>query len=256
MSGVRVLALRTPTLPPATHTNCYRIGDVLIDPASPYPDEQERLMDWLAVEGPLPSRVLLTHHHHDHVGGVEAYVRATGAEVWAHRDARVPFRVDRRLDDEEELDTGAGRLRCLHTPGHADGHLVFHVESGEIVAGDLVAGEGTIVVAPPEGHLATYLESLERVLPLCGALLPAHGPRMEDGAAVLRHYLAHRHARSRQVEEALRAGRDDADAIAARVYEGIPGVDLALAAAQVRAHLQWLQEQGRARRNGAKWEAA
>jgi glyoxylase-like metal-dependent hydrolase (beta-lactamase superfamily II) len=256
MSPVRALALRTPTLPPATHTNCYRVGDVLIDPASPYADEQARLLDWLRAAGPLPRRVLLTHHHHDHIGGVESYVRQSGAEVWAHRDARVPFRVDRRLEDGDVVETDGGTLTCLHTPGHADGHLVFHVESGELIAGDLVAGEGTIVVAPPEGHLATYLRSLERILPLCGALLPAHGPRLPNGGAVVRHYLAHRHARSEQVERALRDGCAQDSEIAAQVYRGIPGVDPRLAAAQVRAHLEWLGENGRARRDGERWEAA
>jgi glyoxylase-like metal-dependent hydrolase (beta-lactamase superfamily II) len=162
----------------------------------------------------------------------------------------VPFRVDRRLGEGSIVDTGAGVLRCLHTPGHADGHLAFTLagEAGaprETVVGDLVAGEGTIVIAPPEGHLGTYLASLERILDLGGVLLPAHGPALPDGPAVVRHYLGHRHARTAQFEAALRDGADTAERVAERVYAGIPGVDLRLAAAQVRAHLQWLAEQAR-----------
>ena len=155
-----VLAVRTPTLPPATHTNCYRLGDCVIDPASPYPEEQERLRRWA---GPI-RRVLLTHHHHDHIGGVEELVATTGAAVWAHADAQVPFRVDHRVADGDRVDTGAGVLIALHTPGHADGHLAWQLEgTGDVIAGDLVAGEGTIVLLPPEGNLAVYLASLARV---------------------------------------------------------------------------------------------
>jgi ribonuclease/clavin/mitogillin len=253
-SSPSVLPVRTPTLPPATHTNCYRLGDTVVDPASPWPDEQRRLAAWAG----RPTRILLTHHHHDHIGGVEALVRSTGAEVWAHADARVPFPVHRRLADGDRVDTGKGTLRCLYTPGHADGHLAFLVEhTGEVIAGDLVAGEGTIVVAPPEGHLATYLASLERLLSLCTALLPAHGPALPDGPAVLRRYLAHRHARTGQVRDALRRGARSPREVASHVYAGVPGVDPSLAADQVRAHLVWLQERGEARRHADDvWEVS
>jgi glyoxylase-like metal-dependent hydrolase (beta-lactamase superfamily II) len=245
---IDVLPVRTPTVPPATHTNCYRVGRTVIDPASPYPDEQARLAAWLA-DG--VDRIVLTHHHVDHIGGVVDLAARTGAPVYAHADARMPFPVDVRLEDDDVLDTGAGHLRCLHTPGHADGHLCFLLEeTGEIIAGDMVAGTGTIVLLPPEGHLATYLASLERLLPLATTLLPAHGPAIPDGVGLVRHYIAHRHARTAQVEAALADGPRDPRGIAAAVYAGVPGVDLALAAAQVRTHLSWLVEHGRVRAIG------
>ncbi len=245
-----VLPVRTPTVPPATHTNCYRFGRTVIDPASPWADEQERLAAWAGVgsNGRGVDTILLTHHHVDHVGGVADLVARTGAKVYAHPDARVPFRVDGQLVDGDVVDTGAGHLRCLHTPGHADGHLCFRVEeSGDIVAGDMVAGHGTIVLIEPEGHLATYLASLERLVPLAGRLLPAHGPVLEDGRAVLERYIAHRHARTEQIAAALGGGPLDPEGIAAVVYAGVPGVNLGLAAVQVRTHLTWLVERGRVR---------
>lgn len=240
---MEVLPLRTPTIPPATHTNCYRVGRTYIDPASPWEDEQARLLAW--AHGGV-DRIVITHHHHDHVGGVAALAAATGAPVYAHRDARVDFPVDVWLEDGDGIDTGSGVLRCLHTPGHADGHLALHLEGTDhVIAGDLVAGEGTIVLVEPEGDLEVYLDSLARVRPLVGTMWPAHGRALVDGQGVVDRYTAHRHHRTRQILTALTAGPADPDRIAERVYEGVPGVNLALAALQVRTHLRWLERRGR-----------
>ncbi len=238
------LALETPTLPPATHTNCWRLGSVVIDPASPWPAEQERLWAWLA-DAP-PTKILLTHHHADHTGGVEALRARCGASVWAHREARLPFEVDGRLEEGDAVETGAGVLRCLSTPGHADGHLCYRLETAdstaETVIGDMMAGIGTILLAPPEGHLATYMASLERLERLGGRFLPAHGAAMEDGAAVARMYLAHRRARTEQVRAALAQGMSAPEQIAAWIYAGVPGVNLDIAALQISAHLHYIGE--------------
>jgi glyoxylase-like metal-dependent hydrolase (beta-lactamase superfamily II) len=245
------LPVRTPTLPPATHTNCYRVGDTVIDPASPWPDEQASLAAWC---GPI-ARILLTHHHPDHVGGVADLVARTGAVVWAHRDAAVPFTVDRRLEDGDVVDTGGGRLRCLHTPGHADGHLAFQLDdSGEVICGDLVAGVGTIVLVPPEGDLEVYLASLSRVGTVATRLWPAHGPPVPGDTT--ERYIAHRHMRTAQFEAVLAEGSASPQQIAAAVYAGIPGVDFAFAALQVRTHLAWLAARGRALERDGRWHAA
>jgi ribonuclease/clavin/mitogillin len=247
---IEVLAVRTPTLPPATHTNSYRVGRVVIDPASPWPEEQERLAAWA---GPV-ERILLTHHHGDHIGGVEDLRRRTGAKVCAHADARLPFSVDERLGEGDLVPTGGLPLRCLHTPGHADGHLAFQLgDTGEVIVGDLLAGVGTIVIAPPEGHLRTYLGSLERIARIASRAHPAHGPALEDAPRAVAQLVAHRHGRTAQLEALLERGPRTPGQLAGEVYGRVPGVDLKLAEAQVRAHLAWLAEEGRAFAEGGRW---
>src|ERR1700761_7387308 len=127
---IRVVPLRTPTLPPATHTNCYLIGAgasvIVIHPASPYDDEQARLDDFVQAHNLRPSEIVLTHHHVDHVSGATALAARHGIGVAAHAETAKRLRgrvtVDRLLDEGDEL---PGGLRAVHTPGHAPGHLCF-----------------------------------------------------------------------------------------------------------------------------------
>ncbi len=195
--GIVSVAVRTPTLPPATHTGCFVAGVdevVAIDPGSPYPDQQEALAREIGGRGALVA-VILTHHHGDHAGGASALARALGAPVWAHAATAAALsgvEVARHLEHGEVLAVGGRRLRVLHTPGHAAGHVCLRDEaSAATVAGDMVAGVGTILIDPAGGHMATYLASLEAMLAAgVGALLPAHGPVIDDGPAKLREYLA------------------------------------------------------------------
>ena len=249
--------MRTPTLPPATHTNCYVLGPpqalVLVDPASPWEEEQEAL--WAQVQGlGRVAGILLTHHHPDHVGGVEDMVARTGAPVLAHplTAERVSFPVDRLVQEGEQV---AG-WTLIHTPGHATGHLcLWRPESGELIAGDMVAGEGTIVLEPPEGDLADYLASLERLAELePEAVYPAHGPKLH--AEVFDRYIAHRHARTEQIKGALSVQAQSALDLVAKVYgETIPRFVYPLAARQVRCHLLWLQTRGQATHSDQGWTA-
>jgi len=253
--GVHVVPLRTPTLPPATHTNCVVVGDdervVVIDPASPFTDEQRALGDWLRERGARVEAIWLTHHHADHVGGAAALKEAFEAPILAHpmtiERLRGLVTVDGPLFDGDEAELGALKLEVLHTPGHARGHLAFwEAEGGTLVAGDLVAGQGTIVIDPPEGDMADYLATLAGLIQRgIGAIVPAHGPLIEDGDERLFSYIAHRQRREAQVMEALRdRGEGKAIDLVPGVYPEVPAMFWPLAARQVLAHLLKLEAEG------------
>ena len=250
--GVRVIALRTPTIPPATHTNCYVIGSesdgvVVIDPASPYPEEQAILDRALA--GLRVREIWLTHHHVDHVGGVVHLAERLGVGVAAPpiTTELVRFPVTRAIHDGEV----AGRLRAIFTPGHAPGHLCFLDEpTGFLVAGDMVAGLGTIIVDPDEGDMQEYLASLARMKALePRALLPAHGPTLADPPAKLDEYTAHRLKREALVLAALKA-RQAATAreLVPDVYQDVAPAIYPLAERSLLAHLIKLEREGNAAR--------
>ncbi|MEJ7604005.1 MAG: MBL fold metallo-hydrolase, partial [Kofleriaceae bacterium] len=251
--GIRVLALRTPTLPPAAHTNVYLVGPddgpvAVVDPGSPYPDQQAVLDDVLAQ---LPiSLVLLTHHHGDHVGGATALAARWGVEIAAHPATarRLAGRVDvtRLIEDGEQVH---GAI-AVHTPGHAEGHLCFEL-AGSLIAGDMVAGLGTILIDPSEGDMAQYLASLELLLARPAAqILPAHGPVITDGPAKLREYLSHRRAREARVAAALGDEPCSIGELVAEVYRDTPRVLWPLAERSLLAHLVKLAHDGRAREHG------
>jgi glyoxylase-like metal-dependent hydrolase (beta-lactamase superfamily II) len=269
--GIRVVPVRTPTLPPATHTNVWVVGDgeiAVFDPASPWEDEQERLASALLARIDRGERVrwlVLTHHHADHVSGAVALRdqlarHGETPRIVAHPENRrwCPVPIDLAWEDGQTWEIGGRKLTAWHTPGHAPGHLVFHDEaSGALVAGDLVAGVGTIAISPIDGDLGQYLASLERARALdASVLLPAHGPALHQAEAVLSFYVAHRHQRSDQIRGALaRNGRSTAAELVPLVY---PELDPAVARAaegQIASHLKWMGEHGLATGDVLGWEA-
>ena len=262
---VSVLPLRTPTLPPATHTNCYFLGSeslTIVEPASPWPEEQERLLEavsGLVSAGKVLERILLTHHHMDHVGGVQALSEALDCPVVAHpRTAellRGQLEVHACLDEGDLLNTDCGPWEVLHTPGHATGHIcLFNSRSGELIAGDMVAGEGTIVLDPPEGVLADYLVSLGRLRALGPRVLyPAHGPALTEAEAILGWYIDHRLERTEQVRDCLSRGSASPEELVTQIYTEIPLGYHPVAARQVLCHLQWMETQKEVREESGRW---
>lgn len=254
--SIRVLALRTPTLPPATHTNAYVVGPsggpvVVVDPGSPYPEVQRQLADALAHE--RVAAVLLTHHHGDHVGGAAAL----GVPIVAHAITRELLTgvvaVTDTLADGATLAAGDVTLTAIHTPGHARGHLCFAVGDA-VIAGDMVAGVGTILIDPDEGDMAHYLASLARLAARGPhALLPAHGPMISDGVGKLRAYTAHRLGREARVLAAIRS-RPAPSTLAELVpiaYADTPPALWVIAERSLHAHVNKLVADGSVRVHGA-----
>lgn len=246
---IRVLALRTPTLPPAAHTNVYLVGPaggpvVAVDPGSPYPEEQAAL-DAVLEDLPIAA-IALTHHHGDHVGGAGALAARWGVPILAH--AATARRLDGIVDVTRTLADGEDvhGMTAVFTPGHAEGHLCFALDD-TIIAGDMVAGIGTILIDPSEGDMALYLASLEALLARPPAtLLPAHGSPIVDGPAKLRAYLAHRRMREDRVLAALADAPRTLGQIVQVAYADTPRMLWPLAERSLRAHLDKLVAEDRA----------
>jgi len=265
--GIYLCPLRTPTIPPATHTNCYLVGGdemVVIDPGSPYSDQQEVLdtvVERFMAQGRRMREIIITHLHPDHIGGVMHLSKEFNLPIAAHRLTAEAIngevRVDRLIEDGEvieltEASTGLNwRLRAMWTPGHARGHLSFYEErTGSLLTGDCVVGFGTVVIAPPEGNMNDYLASLHRflALPRLTALMPGHGPVIADARGKINDYIAHRHEREAQIINALRQGARTASQIVKSVYTDVPEAMHQLAEMSVLAHLEKLEGEGRVER--------
>lgn len=262
--GVFLLPLRTPTLPPATHTNAFLLGHeemVLIDPATPLADEQERLLhalDDLRASGRRVKEIWISHHHSDHVGAVDAVRRHLAVPVLAHAASQKALRrqgieTDGALADDQVVELSGGgvhqptlRVRVLHTPGHAPGHLAFYEEASRtLLAGDLTSTLSTIVIDPPEGDMHAYLRSLERVRDLDARILfPAHGPGHPAPSRHLEKLIAHRLEREAKVLEAWNDGLHSARAMVGRVYDDVPEELHPVAERQIEAHLGRLRKLG------------
>jgi ribonuclease/clavin/mitogillin len=183
-----------------------------------------------ALDGVPLARVLITHAHPDHIGGLPA-LRAR----WPDLIVCPPGAVDPRLE-------------IVPTPGHSPDHVCFFDRaSGDLFCGDLARIGGTVVIpARKGGDLRAYLASLRRVRDLNPRrLLPGHGPIVDQPIALIDAYLAHRAARERQIVSAMEEGAKTVEEIVARVYPDLSPSLRAAAAETVEAHLQKLGLEGR-----------
>lgn len=238
--GVQVLPVPTATLPPADHTNCYLIGApggplIVVDPAITHREAMEELADVVDRHGGEVQAYLYTHGHGDHVGDEDLLREAFDVPIWGHEHGGM--RVDRALEDGDVLEVGGHQWTVLHTPGHHPGHLCLLGEAG-LIAGDMVAGIGTILIPPGQGDMNVYLEQLERLASLEPHMLfPSHGPVITRPQALLAHYLRHRRARHDRVLDAVHSGRTSVADIAKEAYADSPDAHPGLAQDQTLAHL-------------------
>ncbi len=248
-------------------TNTWLVGDRALAIIDPGPADPRHLAAIIAAAAKRPvTHILLTHAHRDHSDGITALKRETGAVVRAmprdppnhHRsDDQTPspsgadfiawdVPIDLALAHGDTFNAGDAAFVAVHTPGHAPDHLCFALSgSGVLFSGDHVMGWSTSVIAPPEGHMGRYLDSLEAVLARPEVrYLPGHGGEIADGRRTAKTYLIHRQMRERAVIEALRSGARTPNAIAAIVYAGLDPAIWPAAVLSVQAHVELLVEKG------------
>jgi len=260
--GVSMFPVRTPTLPPATHTNTYALGReevLLVEPATPYEDERREWLAWARAREGRVVGVLATHHHVDHASAAGAFARALAVPLLAH-PSTVERLTDldgvtvRALSDGEKLVLGHASYRVLHTPGHAPGHVcLWNAAQKTLIAGDMVANGSTILIPPDDGgDMADYIAQLERLLDLgATTLLPAHGEPIDDPHAVLTYYVKHRRMREEKVRAAFvrlfaEFGRaPELHELVPLAYDDTPAHLHLIAAAAAEAHLVKLRREGR-----------
>ena len=246
-----------------TGTNTYLVGAetgavAVVDPG---PEDDRHLNALLKAIGGRPvSHILLTHTHRDHAPLAAPLAASVGAPILAAPAPPVEthasggdegdvqgFRPDQVLTDHDRVVGDGWTLEVVATPGHASNHLCFALEEeNALICGDHVMGWSTTVVAPPDGDMADYMRSLDRVIANgYGRLYPAHGAPIEDVAPFLAAYRAHRLEREAQILAALEGGAERIPEIVARLYGEVDRRLWPAASLSVLAHLIKLAREGR-----------
>ncbi len=266
---ITMFPLKTPTLPPATHTNCFVVGGkefIVIDAASADKDEQKvfhEFIDSRIESGDQPKEIIVTHSHRDHFGGEmdlqKHLLEKFGLEIpiSAHQmtakslEEKVEFQ--RFVEDEANFsllgkDGKPFEVKAFLASGHARGQLCFYDEElGFLLSGDNVVALGSVVIAPPEGKMIDYFQSLERLknLPNLRFLCGSHGAAVFDARAKIEQYISHRIQREQEILEKFTNGCKTTKQLVEQIYIGLNPELLSLAEKTVEAHLEKLREEGK-----------
>ena len=257
LAGLKMILVASNTLPPATHTNAYLIGDshrVLVDP-SPANDAEYtrlcRLIDTLGCD-----EILLTHHHPDHRQYANQLAERYDVPLAMSDDTRKRIKALepdyfgtltlRTYSEGDVVTRWLGQpVRIVPVPGHDEGQLALMPDNRAwFLVGDLIQGIGTVVVSAPEGHMGRYFSTLEKVIALDPAvILPSHGQAL-GGVYRLQETLKHRRAREQAVLDLTRAGLSP-DEMLPQLYAGVDQRLWPLSRRNIDSHLLKLREEGR-----------
>ena len=266
---VRRLLAGNPSPFTYTGTQTYIVGRgevAVIDPGPDLPDHVEAIL--AATRGERVAAILCTHTHRDHSPASRPLAEAAGAPIVGcaplaledegpRADAAFDFdyRPDRVLGDGDAVEGEGWALEAVATPGHTSNHLCFALAgSGALFTGDHVMGWSTTVVSPPDGDMADYMASLERLIGREDATyFPAHGPAVEKTRAHVRALIGHRRMRERQILARLGAGEGRIPALVEAMYRDIDPRLHPAAGRSVLAHLVDMERRGLVRGEGETW---
>ncbi len=251
-------------------TQSYLAGQREVAVIDPGPDLPEHLD---ALEGAIAGRrvaaIMCTHTHRDHSPAARPLAERTGAPVVGsaplsletvgpRADASFDgnYAPDRVLQDGEAVEVDGTAIVAVATPGHTSNHLCF-AYGDALFSGDHVMGWSTTVVVPPDGDMAAYMQSLDKLRRREDRIYyPAHGPAVENPQQYVRHLVGHRMQREQQILKLVREGARDIPDIVANAYPGLDPRLVIAAGGSVLAHLVDLQRRGLVEHQGETWTAA
>jgi len=244
-------------------TNTYIVGRERFAVIDPGPADEQHIQRVLAETHGAIDVVLVTHTHADHSPAAKALAAACNAELLgrpAPADGRQDssFAPQRVLEDGDTVELDIGTLRALHTPGHASNHICYLLaEAGLLFTGDHLMQGSTVVIAPPDGNMKHYLESLARLQrePVT-RLAPGHGLAIEDAQSEIERIVAHRLQREAKVlARLIESEPATLDELVVRVYDDVDPRLHPVAKSSLLAHLQKLAADGKANASADVWRA-
>lgn len=243
-------------------TNSYLIGESRLSLIDPGPRDSAQLQSFLEAIGDRKLEyILATHTHGDHSPGAADLQRATGAELVGlpapeHGYNDMSFMPGREWRHGDLLDCGEYTIRMLHTPGHVSNHFCYLLcEEQLLFTGDHVLQGTTSVILPPDGNMSDYLDSLNELqqVPL-RYLAPGHGNLIHDPHAEINKLIEHRMRRESKIERGLAGiGSCTLEELVVVVYDDVDESMHRWACRTMLAHLEKLEREGRARREGEQW---
>ena len=248
---IRRITAPNPGIMTGPGTNTYLVGKgewAVIDPGPAIPEHVDAILQSAADAHAIIRWILCTHTHMDHSPAAKALQDATDAPVIGMPAARPQsqdptFNPDQCWQEGDYLQSEELTLRAVHTPGHASNHLCFYLEQEQVLfTGDHIMEGSTVVIAPPDGDMKDYLESLSKLKSLAiRQLAPAHGNLMEHPKDVIEGLIQHRLMREAKVLAGMeKTGPADLDTLTPAVYDDVPPFLHPVARYSLQAHLDKL----------------